>query len=115
MDGLWSSERVNHPVRDGDTSWLNKTEPVTPTNEVAVGVEIGDRVYVDPMHAETPRKTAGLAGIVDQLEGDRARVIFGKAEDAYANVVPRSVLRHDRRLSRRPLRPVQGRERRPPR
>jgi hypothetical protein len=76
---------------------------------VAVRVEIGDRVYVDPKHAEAPRKTSGLAGIVDQLEGDRVRVIFGQAEDAHASEVPLRVLRHDRRIGRRPRRQTQGR------
>jgi hypothetical protein len=64
---------------------------------------------VEPTHAETPRKTAGLAGIVDQLAGDHARVIFGQADDAHASEVPVNVLRHDRRIARRRIRQVEGR------
>jgi hypothetical protein len=99
---------VNHLARDGEPFLLNQTEPVTSTNVVPVRVNVGDRVYVDPTHGETPRKSAGLAGIIDQLDGDRARVIFGKAEDAHASEVPLSVLRHDRRNARRPLRQRQA-------
>jgi hypothetical protein len=87
---------------------LNQTEPVTSTNEAPVRVNVGDRVYVDPTHEETSRKTAGLAGIIDQLDGDRARVIFGQAEDAHASELPLRVLRHDRRNTRRPLRQKQA-------
>jgi hypothetical protein len=103
-----SSARVNHLARDGEPFLLNQTVPVTSTNEVPVSVNVGDRVYVDPSHGETSRTTAGLAGIIDRLEGDRARVIFGKAEDAHASEVPLRVLRHDRRVARRPLRQMQS-------
>jgi hypothetical protein len=68
--------------------------------------EIGARVYVDPNHPQTPWKTGGLVGVVNQVVGDGARVTLGVSGAAEESEMPLAVLRHDRRAARRPATPA---------
>jgi hypothetical protein len=75
---------------------------MTSADQLLGWVEIGDRVYVDPHHPDSPWKTEGLAGIVEKVVDNRARVAFHQNVGGQTKEVPLAVLRRDRRVARQP-------------
>jgi hypothetical protein len=62
----------------------------------------GDFVFVFPAEREAPREVRGLAGVVKNIRGERATVVWRNDETAFVYDIEAHLLRHERRRRERP-------------